>query len=162
MPNNNAPLCSFAIVAQSQERAGKDERHAGSTANNNRQCGSVLPRYLKIEMWQALDLHYFLCPTWRRFGASVLLEDSQVMSAPLRPGRALTLNEHTMRDLPLGTKSNVTLPQRCAQCRSHRVDHSLNAADSLKISNVFKSAAHRFPTEALRRQRKPYFDAAVN
>ena len=117
MPNNNAPLCSFAIVAQSQERAGKDERHAGSTANNNRQCGSVLPRYLKIEMWQALDLHYFLCPTWRRFGASVLLEDSQVMSAPLRPSCALTLNEHTMRSLPLGTKSNVTRAQRCAKYR---------------------------------------------
>jgi len=117
-------------------RARKAERHSPAPSPNNRQCGSGQPHYLKIEMWQALDLHYFLCPTWRRFGASVLLEDSQVMSAPLRPGRALTLNEHTMRDLPLGTKSNVTLPQRCAQCRSHRVDHSLNAADSPKISNV--------------------------
>src|SRR3989339_934604 len=71
-------------------------------ANNNRQCGSVRPRYLKIEMWPALDLHYFFCPTWRRVGASVLLEDSQVMSAPLRPGCALTLAERPMRNRPLG------------------------------------------------------------
>jgi len=97
--------------------ANKDERHGTNTMPNNRTGGSVLPHYLKMEMWQALDLHYFLCPTWRRFGASVLLEDSQVMSAPLRPSCALTLNEHTMRSLPLGTKSNVTRAQRCAKYR---------------------------------------------
>ena len=99
--------------------ANKDERHGTNTMPNNRTGGSVLPHYLKMEMWQALDLHYFLCPTWRRFGASVLLEDSQVTSATLRPSCAPPLDENLMRSLPLGIQGGFPLAQRWAKylCR---------------------------------------------
>jgi len=137
------------------------------TAYNKRPQGSSLQHYLKIEMLQAVDPNCLSCPSRRRLSTSVALEifddgSKRVSSVLRRPGCALPHDEQQLRNRPLGTQGNFLRAQRCAQCRSHRVDHSLNAADSLKISNVFKSAAHRFPTEALRLQRKPYFDAAVN
>ena len=104
----------MASVEERQTTPQATKMTFASTMPNNRPHGSVRPHYLKIEMWPALDLHYFLCPTWRRFGASVLLEDSQIMSAPLRPGCALTLAERPMRNRPLGTKSNVMRAQRWA------------------------------------------------
>jgi len=65
-----------------------------------------------MELLQALDPNCPSRPSRRRLGASVLLEDSQVMSAPRRPGCALSLNENQMRSLPLGFQGNVARPKR--------------------------------------------------
>ena len=110
--------------------ANKDERHGTNTMPNNRQCGYGQPRYLKMEMWLASDLHYFLCPSWRRFGTSVALEaprtrfectrfenPARVISVPRRPACAPGMNEHRLRKRPLGTQGNFLRPERCVKCR---------------------------------------------
>jgi len=85
-------------------------------AYNKRPQGSSLQLYLMMEILQAVDQHCFSCPSRRRFGASVTRSKARVLSAPLRPGRALPLDESPLPGLPLGTQSNVLRAQRCAQC----------------------------------------------
>jgi len=84
-------------------------------AHNNRPGGYGWQLDEKMEMLPAFDQNRPSCPSWRRFGASVLLEDSQVTSAPLRPACALSLAERPMRKRPLGIQAGFTRPERWAQ-----------------------------------------------
>jgi len=85
-------------------------------ACNNRPGGNFGQRNRIIEVLPKIDQHCPSRPSRRRLGASVLLEDSQVMSAPRRPGCASGMNENQMRSLPLGFQGNVARPKRCAKC----------------------------------------------
>src|SRR3989339_2264443 len=104
-------------LGSSQERHARErhERHSPAPSYNNRKGGSGLPHYLMMELRQSLDQNRPSCPTWRRFVSSVLLEDSQVTSATLRPSCAPPLDENLMRSLPLGIQGGFPLAQRCRQ-----------------------------------------------
>ena len=104
-------------LGSSQERHARErhERHSPAPSHNNRKGGSGLPHYLMMELRQSLDQNRPSCPTWRRFVSSVLLEDSQVTSATLRPSCAPPLDENLMRSLPLGIQGGFPLAQRCRQ-----------------------------------------------
>jgi len=107
------------IYLKQKERARPRRKAPAGTAYNNRKGGSGLPHYLMMELRQSLDQNRPSCPTWRRFVSSVLLEDSQVTSATLRPSCAPPLDENLMRSLPLGIQGGFPLAQRWAKylCR---------------------------------------------
>ena len=116
---------------------------------NKRKGGSGLPHYLMMELRQALDPNCPSRPSRRRLGASVLLEDSQVMSAPRRPSCAPRMNENQLRSLPLGVQGNFPLAQRCLQLQVGQRQKGTHFYSSLHAQKA--ESAHR-----ARRKKKEY------